>query len=302
MELLAINTLAQVYKIAGGPEGGTFIIYSKIISSIGSGRNINIESVSSFGSIDNVKKVEKNEVQFAIAYSGHVYQALKGLLRGDSRQYHNIMAVGYLYGAAAQLAVKVDKEISSVEQLKGLKIGMGNQGSGAADTAELFFREMDMWNHITPYYQSYQKIVDEFIQGNVNAFWLFTSFPNPSITFASQKSTITLLNTYNALDKRNIFSKYPYYTECSIPENTYHQVKKEIKTFQDSALLIAHKSVPSKIVAKLSYFIYSPKGLAMFKKSPYVSEKLTAKKGLKGVVTTLHPGAIAFWKKKGLLK
>ena len=299
LSIMTINTIAEVYKIAEGPEGGTFVIYAKFISKMASGRNIKLESVTSVGSIDNIRKVEYNDAQFAIAYSGHVYQATKGILRGDSHQYVKVKAVGYLYAAAAQMAVKTDDNIKDVNQFKGLKIGIGNRASGAADTAKLFFWEMGVWDHITPYYDSYQDIINEFILGNVDAFWLFTSFPNPSISHVSKKIKISLFDTYQEFNKRNVFKKYPYYTKCNIPPNTYNNIKKEIKTFQDSAILIAHKDVPDNIVAKLAYLIYSPKGLAMFNKSRFVSDPLIQKNGLKGIVTSLHPGAKTFWKKIG---
>ena len=48
--------------------------------------------------------------------------------------------------------------------------------------------------------------------------------------------------------------------------------------------------------------IYSEEGLDMIARSSYVSEKLTSKDGLKGIVTPIHPGAIMFWKKQGMIK
>ena len=299
--LITANSFSHQYYIADGPDGGTFILYAKYISTIASGRNIKMESIHSTGSIDNIRKVEKNEAQFAIAYSGHVFQAIKGDLRNDPHKYQNILAIGYLYGAAAQMALKVSDGIKNINQINNFSIGIGNKGSGAADTAELFFREIGLWQNITPYYNTYQNIVESFISGKIDAFWLFTSYPNPSISLTSSKINIKLIDVFSEAKKKQLFVKYPYYTKCIIPAKTYNNIENDVITFQDSAILIAHKLVSQRIVSKLTYMLYNPNGLKKLVKSPYVSEKLTLQKGINGVVTPLHPGAIAFWKKMGLI-
>ena len=86
----------------------------------------------------------------------------------------------------------------------------------------------------------------------INAFWLFTSYPNPSISFAASHSSIELIDTYTAAYENNILTKYPYYTQCIIAANTYNKITHDVVSFQDSAILLAHQSVPPIIVEKVA--------------------------------------------------
>jgi len=54
--------------------------------------------------------------------------------------------VGYLYGAPAQLVVRADSGIESSMELVGKKVAVGNPGSGAALSAERFFRHLGVWD------------------------------------------------------------------------------------------------------------------------------------------------------------
>lgn len=130
------------YRIYGGPEGGSFKYISKGIATLASNIGIKLRPVASKGSYENVRRVDSKAADFAIAYASHIYQARYGLLKNDSKQYDNIMVLGYLYGAPAQLIVKKESGIKSAFELAGKKIAVGNKGSGSAFQCETFFREL----------------------------------------------------------------------------------------------------------------------------------------------------------------
>jgi len=96
------------------------------------------------------------------------------------------------------------------------------------------------------------------------------------------------------------FNQYPFYTEVTIPANTYSGVDHDTLSFQDSALWVAGKHVKKDIVTKALEDIYSKEGLAYMIKVKSTAKAMSIQGGLDGVVTPVHPGAIAFWEGKGL--
>ena len=65
-----------------------------------------IKAQSSAGSIENLRKVDRNRSQLGVVYSGHFYLGRNGMLKNDTNRYENVLAVAFLYGAPAQLVVR----------------------------------------------------------------------------------------------------------------------------------------------------------------------------------------------------
>jgi len=300
--LYPVISSAVMYRFGGGPSGGTYQYYSSAVSILAKNHKIRLLARSSGGSIDNIKKVDKDVYDFAVAYSGHVYMGRNGMFEGDTKKYLNVLVMGFFYGAPAQLIVKKDSEISSAKQLVGKKVGVGNKGSGAAANSELFFRELGIWDSIDAKYLGYRKAASAFSKGQLDAFWVFTGFPTASVIEAALKNDISVLNIYNDSDSVGMFKKYPYFSKVIIPANTYKGVDQDAITFEDSTLWIVSKKVDDDIVYKLLNIVYSEDGLNYMESVHKSSKSMSIKNGIKNVVTPLHPGAEKFWKEKGVLK
>ena len=135
----------------GGPAGGTFQIVANAIQTydpVKASEDYTVKAQSSAGSVENLRKVNRGKMQFAVVYSGHVYLGREGRMKNDDRRYEDVLAVSYLYGAPAQLVVRKGSGIGSVKDLAGRKVGVGNAGSGAFANCELFFSHLGVWDRI----------------------------------------------------------------------------------------------------------------------------------------------------------
>ena len=300
--LITENNFGQMYKFSGGPSGGTFQYFASAISTLAKKNKIRVLTSSSGGSIENIRLVNSGKSKFGVAYSGHVYAGRKGTLPNDKNTYKNVMAVSFLYGAPAQLVVKKKSGISNPKGLKGMRIGIGNAGSGAAANAEIFFRQLGLWDSIDKEFLGYRGAADAFNNGQLDAFWIFAGFPNASVLEAALQSDVTILNTYSAAEEAKLFVDYPYFEEVIIPANTYSGQTKDVKTFQDGALWVANRDVPEDVVYNLLKSIYNEDALKYMVEVHKSAVEMTIKNGIKGIVTPLHPGAEKFWKEKGILK
>ena len=135
----------------GGPAGGTFQVVAngvQVYKPVKALKDYTIKAQSSAGSIENLRKVDRNRSQLGVVYSGHVYLGRNGMLKNDTNRYENMLAVAFLYGAPAQLVIRKGSGIKNPEDLVGKKVGVGNAGSGAFANCELFFNHLGIWDRV----------------------------------------------------------------------------------------------------------------------------------------------------------
>ena len=304
---LVFPVAAQAAKrmvFGGGPAGGTFQIVANSIQTYGpvkASEDYRVKAQSSAGSVENLRKVNRGRMQFAVVYSGHVYLGREGRLKNDDRRYENVLAVSYLYGAPAQLVVRKGSGITSVRDLVGRKVGVGNAGSGAFANCELFFTHLGVWDGIERNAMGYNDAAAAFGNNQLDAFWLFTAFPSGAVIMAAQTNEIELIDLAKDAEESGFLEKYPYFAKLAVPAGTYRGVDRDAPSFQDSTLWVANARVPADVVYDLLSRVYTDDGLTYMRSQKKTFGEMSIENGIKGIVTPLHPGAERFWKENGLL-
>ena len=292
------------YVFGGGPAGGTFQVVANAVQVYGPVKalDFNVKAQSSAGSVENLRKTNAGKQHFSVVYSGHVYLGRNGRMKNDTKKYENVLGVSFLYGAPGQLIVKKGSGIKSTKDLEGLKVGVGNAGSGAFANCELFFTHMGVWDKIERNAMGYNDAAAAFGNNQLDAFWLFTAFPSGAVVMAAQTNDIDMVNLDRDAEESGFYKKYPYFGKLAVPAGTYKGVNKDVGSFQDSALWVANADVPDDVVYNLLSAIYTDAGLAHMVQQKKTFKAMSVAKGVTGIVTPLHPGAIKFWKEKGVLK
>jgi len=304
LSIPGITNAAERIVFGGGPAGGTFQVVANAIQVYGpvkNSKNFKVKAQSSAGSIENLRKVNKGRSHFGVVYSGHVYLGRNGLLKNDTKKYEDVLAVSFLYGAPGQLVTRKGSGIKSTKDLVGKKVGVGNAGSGAFANCELFFTHMGVWDKIERNAMGYNDAAAAFGNNQLDAFWLFTAFPSGAVIMAAQTNDIELINLGQDAEESGFYDKYPYFSKLSVPSGTYKGVDVDVPSFQDSALWVASAKVSDDVVYELLSMIYTEEGLAHMRSQKKTFKEMSIETGINGIVTPMHPGAIKFWKEKGLL-
>ncbi len=289
---------------SGGPAGGTFQVVAnamQVYKPIKASKTFRVRAQSSAGSVENLRKVNSGKAQMGVVYSGHVFLGRKGRMKNDPNKYEDVMAVAWLYGAPAQLVVRKDSGIKSTKDLVGKKVGVGNAGSGAFANCELFFTHMGVWDKIERNAMGYNDAAQAFGNNQLDAFWLFTAFPSGAVIMAAQTNDIELVNLGQDAENTGFYDQYPYFSKLSVPAGTYRGVDYESPSFQDSALWVANSKVSDDTVYEMLSLIYTDEGLKHMKEQKKTFKNMSLETGTQGVVTPWHPGAVKFWKEKGMM-
>ncbi len=301
--LLATPASAQKYlAFSGGPDGGTFQYFSNGMSTYLSKNmgGIEVSNMASAGSVENLRRVNSRDADFGITYSGDLYLGRNGRLTKDTKQYRNVHAVAYLYGAPAHLIVLENSGITTVEELVGKKVAVGAAGSGAAASAQRYFESVGIWDKIDPQFVGYNQGASALGDNQVAALWVFAGFPNSSVIQAAASNPIRLIQVYAEAEKNGkLFKDYPFYSKVVIPAGTYQGVDYDVVTVQDSALWTAGRHVSEDTVYEAAKQVFADAGLKYLVSVKSTAKAMSIGSGLTGIVTPVHAGAQKFWKEQG---
>ena len=300
MAVVPVSAADYSIKIGGGPTGGTFNTFANAMAVFVPKVNANIKAsaVGSGGSVENVKRVHKGESEFGLCYAVDLDLAAKGKLPRDPETYRDVRALGYLYGAPAQLVVRAETGIKSALELKGKRIALGNAGSGAAASAERFFRHIGLWDDIKPEFLGYSQAASAFQDGKLDAFWVLVGYPNRSIIEAAVQVKIALVDVGIDAEKAHFYEAFAYGPKV-IPAGVYGKEMPACNTFQDATILCANKDLPDALVYAVVKSLWSPDGMAAVTTASKAFAEMNLGNGFDGASIPLHPGAVKFWQEQG---
>ena len=287
-------------KVGGGPTGGTFNTFANAMAIYvpKNMENIKISAVGSGGSVENVKRVSSGESNFGLCYAVDSALGRGGLLPKDDKKYDGTRALGFLYGAPAQLVVRADSGFKTAADLKGKRVAVGNAGSGAAASAERFFRHILVWEEFKPQFLGYSAAASAFKDGKIDAFWVLVGYPNRSIIEAAVQVDIALIDVGVDAKSSGFYDAYAY-LPVEIPAGTYAEGMPACSSFQDATFLCANADVPADVVYNVMKTLWSEAGMEAMVQAKPTFKTMTLENAFDGASIPLHPGAVKFWEEMG---
>ncbi|HEY5672894.1 MAG TPA: TAXI family TRAP transporter solute-binding subunit [Malonomonas sp.] len=295
---------SRTVRMGGGPQGGTFIVYSEGLAGLLRQKlpDLPIKVTGSGGSAANLNDVEAGKVDIALVYAGDAYLASLGRLKHHPERLKNVLALGRVYGSTAQLVVLKESRIKTPEDLVNRRVAIGSSGSGAAHSAERYFRILGIWDEIIPLFLGYDLAMKELTNRSADAVWQLVGAPSASIVATNRKHPLRLIDLLELAEQSDFLLEYPFYTSVSIPAGTYFGQLQPVESFQDNALLVVHAETNPQLIATTLRLLYSPQGKEQMSRIHPVGKDLDLHKGLQGIQIPLHPEAIKFWREQGMLK
>jgi TRAP transporter TAXI family solute receptor len=297
------GAFAQELKmiLATGGTAGTYYPFGGVMAKIWNakvpGMNVTVQATGA--SAENVRLINKKEVELALVQSDtidfayHAKEAFKERLT-------KMNAVAVLYPEIVQIVVRGDGNIYSFGDLKGVRVGVGAPGSGTeANFRQLLEAHGMKKEDVKAQYLSFAESAEQFKDRHIDAFIVVAGIPNAAIMDVAVMQNIRILSLP---DDRVAYltRKYPFLSPTLVPPNTYKNQSSGAKTIAVSAVLIASSDLKEEVVYKLTKALFeSQKELAT---THAKGKELHLKTAMKGVSIPFHPGAIKYYKEKGVLK
>ena len=226
-------------KIATGDTAGTYYpiggAITEAINKNVSSLNVAVESTK--GSVDNINRLKDGKADLAIIQNDIAYYAANGTEMFKDKKVDNLRGLASLYPETCQFVTLADKDILSINDLRGKKIAVGAEGSGAEANARQILEAYGLtYKDIDAQYLSFTEGAAALKDGKVDAAFLTAGYPTKAVQDIAKQSKIRLLPIEN--DKASILiGLYPYYTRTTIPKNSYDGLDEDVQTISVMALL-----------------------------------------------------------------
>ena len=288
----------------GGVTGTYYLAGKQICKQVNKQKNktslrCSVEATN--GSINNIKSIKNNELDFGIVQSDVVYHAFNGISKYQNNKIKNIRSIMAIYPELFTLVTRKDANIDSYKDLKDKRINIGNSGSGNESTALAMFKAVDfnLSDLKLASKLSSVEMPDALIDNKIDGYFYMVGHPTQNILDASRYTNVKLVELKGEKIKKLIDSN-PYFTHEYIKGGLYKNNPNNIETFGVKAVLIANTNVDSKTVYNLIKAVFD--NFEEFKKSHQAYSNITKESLLDGLSAPLHEGAKKYYNEIGLLK
>jgi len=259
----------------------------------------NITQVTTGGSTENAKRIIKGELDMGIVYGAHVFMSQKpeGPFK-DGAKGTMFRGIAKAYKGPTYFVTLPGSGIKTLSDLKGKKVALGPPGSGTVFNCSNIARALGFLDSVKPSMMTFADAGRALANGQIDALCQ-SSAPAAAVKeLAETKGAIVL--PYTAAEMKAVTTKYPFYVQSTMPATTYKGVPaRELPNL--TVYWVAHERVPAKAVEDILNLVYQPdirKRLATGHKAWGQMEPDTENFAALGV--PMHPGAMAYYKSKGL--
>ncbi|MDR1489405.1 MAG: TAXI family TRAP transporter solute-binding subunit [Desulfovibrio sp.] len=283
----------------GGTAGTYFPIGGAIANAVSKGGVVQATAETSNASVANINLVGKGEIETAIVQNDVTFWAYNGQNMFENKPVKNLRAVLALYPEHVHLVVSKASKIAKLSDLRGKRVSVGAPGSGVEANVKAILQAADMtYKDLGEAGRmDFASTANRFKDEQVDAAFLTTGYPSPAIMDIAATKEITLVSMDRAfLDK--LHKIHPYFVPDKIPAGTYRGVDKDAATPAVMAIIVAHDKVSEKVIYEFLKGIFD--NLSDVQASHAKAKEISLDKALSGLTVPLHPGAVKYYKEKGV--
>lgn len=289
-------------NIATGGTGGTYYPLGGAMAKI---FNENVEGVtanaqSTGASVENIGLVSTGETEVAFVQNDVTYYAWTGTESfADKDKVTNIRGMAMLYPEVIQIIATESSGIKSVDDLKGKKVAVGAPGSGTEVNARQILEE-----HGISYsdlgkadYLSFAEAADQLKDKQIDAAFVTAAVPTSAVTEVTQTADIVVVPVDSAKIS-SLIAKYPFYTEVTIPANSYKGQSSDVITPAVMAMLVVPEDLDADLVYNLTKQLFEQRQVIIDTHDKGNDIKLET--ALAGMPIDVHPGSQRYYDEVGV--
>ncbi len=288
-------------SIGTAPPGGAFFVVggaiAQVVGAHTSDQGWQIAAEATKGTRENIRRLDRGELDFALANAAITYFAVRG--EGAWEKAYAIRAVVTL---APNVALFITQAASGVERLgdlKGRRVVVGPAGAGFE-----FFLEPILAAHgvayadFTPLYNTQAGSVDMLADGAAAAAFLGGAVPTASITQAAAGQDIRFV-PYDQAAMEQLFKDYPFFNAATIPADTYRNQTQDFHGMNVGAMhLIAPAGLDEDTVYRFTKTLYEHRA-EVVKQHP-AGRAINPGNAARATGTPFHKGAVRYYQEIGI--
>jgi uncharacterized protein len=251
-------------------------------------------AVPTNGSTENLERLDRGDIDVAFTFGDVAADAVNGTGPFAGKPLA-IRALARVFNSYTHIVVRNDAHISTVEDLRGKRVGTGPVGSGSEEVAlrVLAAAKLNPDKDVRRTAASLSQMAASMQAGTLDAMFYSAGLPIVGVTALMQQmpGQLTLLPVDSILPALD--HTYPHvYAEATIPKATYG-TPADVKTIAVPNLIVVAESMPDSIARDLTRMIfeYQPEMAEVHAEGKNISRAM----GPLTEPVRLHPGARAYY-------
>ncbi|UQA36778.1 MULTISPECIES: TAXI family TRAP transporter solute-binding subunit [unclassified Streptomyces] len=187
---------------------------------------VSIKLLTSEGSQQNLARVATGKADFTIATA----DAVATYVRDGRPGAHRLRGCVRLYDDYVQLVVPRDSEIASVADLRGKRVGVGQEGSGVRLVADRLLSAAGVHpqRDLTAVSAGINTMPDRLVSGGLDAFFWSGGLPTGAVQELSRRFAIKLVPLEEELVKelQSNGGSARYYRSATMPADAYRYAQR----------------------------------------------------------------------------
>jgi hypothetical protein len=285
----------------GGPGGSWFkmvgglsSLYNKKI------QNVNVSAVSSGGSVALMRLIRKGELEATFTHTLTAYDSWNGVGKFEKEgSYKGIRMMTGMYESVHHFVVREDSGIKSMGDLAGKRVNVGSPGSGSAANSTIILEGLGLYDQVKINNLSFGDAGRAVGDGQMDVLGM-SGAPMAAVVTLEASRKIRVLGFSDAEFKK-VFAKSPFYYKTTLPAGVYKSWNQPTDLIAFQVYWIAREKFDSEAVYKMLKVAYDPSNKDYLKSVHRQFAGMSAAlQPMKGLGIPLHPGAVKYWKEKGM--
>lgn len=302
----------QTYILATATTGGTFYPVGVAMATLSKQvlepeHGISLAAISSAGSEENLRLMRTGEARFAILQGLYGAWAWHGAGRmANEAPFAELRSVTALWPNVEHFLVRArfaeQGDMSDLAALEGRRFSIGARYSGTEGSNRHILQALglDPDQHFNLVYQGYGASADAFQNQLIDGMNTPAGVPVGAVTramAAARGEAVLLSFTQEQLGAVN--RDYPdLWQFLELPAETYPNQPEPVRTIAQANLLAVTADVPEEHVYQLLVTLYD--NLAFLHAFHAATRAMSLHSALEGLPVPLHPGAVRFYRERGL--
>lgn len=286
---IATASTAGAWYVIGG---GMAAVITKYVP------NMQANAETGAASLENLRNLQEGKVDMVFTQPDIAYKAFNGLDMYQGKKTDNLRTLMASYGTVAHFFAPKNSPYNSIKDFKGKKVGVGAPGSGT----EVFNKAV-----LAKYGLTYDDVEEQFLSvpdqvtaiqdGNLDLSMSLMPVPTGAFTeLAVTKGFKMIPLDKEVIDK--LSAELPGFIPHVIKAGSYPGQDKDIPTLVYRGLIVTTTKMSEEDAYQITKATWEHRD--EWKDVHKVTEDMTLDTALSGVTVPLHPGAVRYYKEKGI--
>lgn len=257
--------------------------------------DVNITAEFTEGSTENLRLIKQKKMHLGIISPMVGYFARHGTAMFKDKPVDFRVIARLIPNGNVWTTLKSNKDIHTIYDFKGHRVGIGTGGIGVVSRLQLEFHGIDVKKDIKPFFPSTGELATLLKDGKIDVSFLTEGLAK-QVTATHEIKMIP----WQEKDIDKYVGEKPYFGEFLYPANHFKGVDYEVLTVDNGIQFIADADLNDDLVYNLVKAFNENLGCVAKTFAP--AKALSLEWSAKKLGNPYHPGAIRYYKEKGVWK